>query len=141
MDVIIYTDGGARGNPGPAASGTYIIDNNNKVLAKIGKYLGETTNNVAEYTAIVEGLLWVKDNKGKMDIKKIIFFMDSQLVCSQLTGVYKIKNEKLREINFKIKILEQEIKLPIFYNHIPREQNKNADFIVNLTLDNILINS
>jgi ribonuclease HI len=136
--IIIFTDGGARGNPGPAALGVFITNQQNEVLAKIGKYLGETTNNVAEYSAIIEGLSWAIANKQKQEIQKIDFYMDSLLAYSQLTGVYKIKNEKIRELVFEIKQKEAEINIPIYYHHIPREENKQADAMVNVALDNKL---
>jgi len=138
MEINIYTDGGSRGNPGPAALGVYIEDSTKGPLAKIGKKLGVTTNNIAEYSAILEGLEWALVNKEKSKITKITFYMDSLLAYSQISGLFKIKNEKLREMIFKIHILEAQIGLPIFYNHIPREKNKMADFMVNQALDNKL---
>lgn len=134
-EVFVFTDGGARGNPGPAALGVY-IEKNGKTLAKIGKSLGETTNNVAEYSAILEGLSWLLEHKEKFSIEKASFFMDSQLAYSQIVGLYKVKNQKLRELIFKIRQLEAQLKISIFYHHIPREKNKIADFIVNQVLDN-----
>jgi len=136
--IAIYTDGGSRGNPGPAALGVYIEDENKKELARIGKTLGVATNNFAEYSAIVEGLSWAIENKNKFNIEKISFFMDSQLAYSQLVGLYKVKNEKIRELIFLIRQKEAELKIPVWYNHIPREQNKKADFMVNFALDNEL---
>lgn len=136
--IAIFTDGGARGNPGPAALGVFIEDENHKELARIGKRLGETTNNVAEYSAILEGFNWALANKEKMDIESINFYMDSQLACSQLTGVFKVKNPKIREFVFEIRKIEAEFNIPIFYTHIPREKNSKADFMVNLALDNRL---
>jgi ribonuclease HI len=135
-EIIIFTDGGARGNPGPAALGVFITNKEHKVLAKIGKYLGETTNNIAEYSAIVEALKWVIKNKTGEQIEKIYFYMDSLLAYSQLVGVYKIKNETIREMVFEIKKMEAELAIPIYYNHIPREKNKQADAMVNFALDN-----
>jgi ribonuclease HI len=137
-DIIIFTDGGARGNPGPAALGVFITNKNNETLARIGKYLGETTNNIAEYSAILEGLIWSIKNKQSKKIEKISFYMDSQLAYSQLSGLYKIKNEKIREIVFEIRKKEAELSIPIFYNHIKREKNTQADLLVNLALDNKL---
>lgn len=135
-EIIIFTDGGARGNPGPAALGVFITNKENKVLAKMGKYLGETTNNIAEYSAIVEALKWSIENKKKEQIGKIFFNMDSLLAYSQLVGLYKIKNEKIREMVFEIKKMEVELAIPIYYKHIPREKNKQADAMVNFALDN-----
>ena len=140
-EIIIYTDGGSRGNPGPAALGVFIKTSDGKVLAKIGIYIGETTNNVAEYSAIIEGINWAVKNKEIFKIEKISFFMDSQLACSQLRGLYKIKNDRIREFVFEIRKKEMELSIPIFYNHIPREKNKEADFMVNLALDNHLNNA
>jgi len=135
--LYIYTDGGSRGNPGEAALGVYILDSQEQAVSKIGKRLGVATNNVAEYSAIVEGLSWVLQNKKRMPVlSKINLFMDSQLAVSQINGLYKIKNARLRDFIFEIKSKEKEIGLPISYSYIPREKNKNADMLVNLALDN-----
>ena len=136
--ISIFTDGGARGNPGPAALGVFIEDENNVELARIGKTIGEATNNVAEYKAIVEGLDWALENKLKQNIESINFYMDSQLACSQLTGLFKVKNPRIREFVFEIRQKEAELKVPIFYTHIPREKNFRADYMVNQALDNML---
>jgi ribonuclease HI len=137
-DITIFTDGGARGNPGPGALGVFIENEKHETLARIGKYLGETTNNVAEYSAILEALTWSLKNKRSLGIEKIFFHMDSQLAYSQLTGLYKIKNDKIREIVFEIRKKEAELSIPIIYNHIKREENTKADLLVNLALDNKL---
>jgi len=136
--ILIYTDGGSRGNPGPAALGVYIEDDKGKELVRIGKKIGEATNNVAEYSAILEGFNWLVENKRKQKIESVYFYMDSQLACLQLTGIYKVKNSKIREFVFQIRQREAELKIPIFYEHIPREKNIKADYMVNLALDNIL---
>ena len=136
--ISIYTDGGARGNPGPAALGVYVEDEDGKELMKIGKKLGDQTNNFAEYSAIEEGLLWAINNKADLNITEINVYMDSQLAYSQLTGLYKVKNSAIRDFVFRIRQIEQEIGVPILYNHIPREKNKKADLMVNLALDNRL---
>lgn len=135
----IYTDGGSRGNPGEAALGVYIEDNDKNTLVEIGKRLGTATNNIAEYSAILEALVWVVEKKEKLiNLNKINMFMDSQLASSQLNGIYKIKNSGLREILFKIRQKENEIGMPITYTHIRRELNKKADRMVNLALDNLI---
>lgn len=136
----IYTDGGSRGNPGPAALGVYIENDQGVTLDEIGKVIGINTNNVAEYGAIVEGLSWVLSHKHEMpNLQKIHFYMDSLLASSQLNGLYKIKNPNLRILFFEAKQKETEIDVPISYSHIPREQNKKADRMVNLALDNKMI--
>lgn len=138
-EIKIYTDGGARGNPGPAAIGVYIVDEDNREIMSIGKKIGHATNNIAEYSAILEALGWITENSEKLqEVTKIVFFLDSLLVCSQIKGLYKVKNKELRLMVFKVREKEAEIKKQIFYEHIPREQNKKADSLVNMALDNNL---
>ena len=137
--INIFTDGGSRGNPGESALGTYIESVDGKEIISIGKRLGITTNNVAEYSAIREGLSWVYEHLAEFEgLVKINFYMDSNLAVNQLNGLYKIKNPGLREIFFEIKGLENQIKIPIYYTHIPREKNKKADRLVNLALDYLI---
>lgn len=136
--ISIYTDGGSRGNPGPAALGVYIEDGNHSELAKIGKKIGETTNNVAEYSAITEGFSWLLANKDKIKIEEAHFYMDSLLAYSQITGLYKVKNDRIRDFIFKIRQKEAQLGIPVYYNHVPREKNKKADLMVNLALDNAI---
>lgn len=139
ISLNIFTDGGSRGNPGLAALGVYVENQNNEKLAAIGKTLGVATNNVAEYSAIVEGLNWILFNKKNMTkLSRINFYMDSQLAVRQLNGIYKIKSPHLRELLFSAKQKEAEIGLPIHYSHVPRDQNKKADTLVNMALDNTL---
>ncbi len=137
-EIHINTDGGARGNPGPAALGVYIADNSGKKLAGIGKRIGNTTNNVAEYLAVIEALNWVIANKQGLKISKIIFNLDSQLVYSQIIGVYKVKTEHIRELIYTVKEKISKVEVPIEWHHVPRESNKKADELVNLALDNLI---
>ncbi len=137
--VYIYTDGGSRGNPGPSALGVHIEDESGKTLAGIGKRLGITTNNIAEYSAILEAFDWLLSNVVNLGPgAEIYFFMDSQLAYSQLIGLYRVKNLKLREILLQIKAKEKELGLKVNYAHVPRENNKKADRLVNLALDNVI---
>ena len=134
--INVFTDGGSRGNPGESAYGFYIETTENVEIISVGKRLGITTNNVAEYTGILESLKWVFENLTKEnEIDKINYFMDSNLAVNQLNGIYKIKNAKLREILFEIKSYENQIKSPIIYKHVRREYNKTADKLVNDALD------
>lgn len=133
--ISIFTDGGSRGNPGPAAIGVY-IERNGKPIKEIGKRIGDATNNFAEYSAILEALSWLLENKEKLGDIKINFFMDSELAFSQLTGVYKIKNEIIKKLISEIRNKETAINLPISYAHVEREKNKEADRLVNFALDN-----
>ncbi len=136
--IDIHTDGGSRGNPGQAAIGVF-IEGDGEIVAKIGKRIGEVTNNVAEYSAVLEAFDFLLKNKNFLQgIQSINFFMDSQLIYSQITGLYKIKNANLRELLFKVREKESQIKIPISYNYINREKNKMADKLVNLALDNML---
>lgn len=134
--ISVFTDGGARGNPGPSAIGVYIVDQNQKILASFGRAIGIATNNIAEYQAVEAALSWIAENKEILGgYSSINFFVDSQLVYSQLTGLFKIKNAKLRELIFQIRQIETQILLPIHYHHIPREKNQEADRLVNEALD------
>lgn len=139
MVINIFTDGGSRGNPGPSAIGVFIADEKGRKLFEIGKRIGVATNNFAEYSAIIEGYIILMKNKNKLpNLSKINFLMDSQLAASQLNGLYKVKNSKIREQIFKIREMEAAFNIPITYSHVRREENKKADFLVNLALDNKL---
>ncbi len=132
--IKIFTDGGARGNPGPAAIGVFICDEKEKKLAAIGKTIGIATNNVAEYKAVIEALMWLVKNPPNQK-EAVHFFLDSELVCRQVNGLYKVKNSVLRELLFQIRVLEEKIHFSITYSHIRREHNKKADLLVNQALD------
>ncbi len=133
-NLYIFTDGGARGNPGPAAVGFIIKDEQGKVLTQQAKFIGKTTNNVAEYTAVIEALKWLGQNFPIFQFSNCQFFLDSKLVVNQLNGLFKIKNKNLRNLIVEVRKLEQEIGGNVFYNFIPREKNRKADFLVNFTL-------
>lgn len=133
--IQIFTDGGSRGNPGPAALGVHITKDGTPLIS-FGKTLGIATNNIAEYSAAAAALSWVLGHKALLKKgEEIFFYADSQLFISQITGIYRIKNPALRELLFTINRLQVEIGHPIHYRHIPREQNKLADRQVNLALD------
>ena len=128
--MIIYTDGGSRGNPGPAAAG-FVIENKG-----YGEYLGKTTNNIAEYTAIVLALRKVRAILGKTKAKQteVEMRMDSELAVRQLTGKYRIKNEGIQPLFFEIWNLKFDFK-KVDFVHVRREENKDADAMVNKVLD------
>lgn len=128
--LIIYTDGGARGNPGPAASAFVIYNENKELVEKDGKYLGKTTNNQAEYQAIILAINRAKD----LGAKEIDFFLDSELAVKQLNREYKVRDPDLAPLFLKIWNLSLSFK-KITYKHIPRERNKEADAVVNELLD------
>lgn len=130
MIFALYTDGGARGNPGPAAWG-FVIYQDNKLVAQGSGYLGHTTNNVAEFTACIEGLKYISDTWG---IRHTInCFADSQLLIEQLNGRYKVKAPHLKPLIAEI----HQLSCPhiVSYQHIRREKNKEADKLVNESLD------
>lgn len=132
----VFTDGGARGNPGHSAIGVYITNGNLKKIAGFGKTIGIATNNVAEYKAVIEALTWIIENKKDFaKDTKIYFFLDSKLVCSQIIGIFKVKNADLRNLLLDVRDREAQINFPIFYKYIPREQNTKADALVNAALD------
>ncbi|MDO8487163.1 MAG: ribonuclease HI family protein [Candidatus Curtissbacteria bacterium] len=128
--ITIFTDGGSRGNPGQAAYG-FVVKTGGKNVKEAGGILGVATNNFAEYTAVIRALEYAKEKFAGRDIK---FYMDSNLVASQLSGLFKIKNAVIRELVFKVRQLESSFG-QITYTHVPREKNKEADAQVNLALD------
>lgn len=136
--IKVFTDGGARGNPGPSAIGVYVTDEKDTKIAGFGKAIGVATNNVAEYIAVVEALDWIIENKNDFSkTAKIHFFLDSKLVCSQIIGIFKVKNANLRNLLFDVRTREAQINFPIYYKHIPREENTQADKFVNEALDKL----
>ncbi len=136
--ITIFTDGGARGNPGPATIGIVInsrFTENGIEKAETtnqGKFLGSTTNNVAEYSALIEALELIKMESDA----EIVCNLDSELVVKQLNGQYRVKDENLKQLWQKVKLLQAKFK-NISFKHIPRAQNKLADKIVNEVLDSI----
>lgn len=131
--VKLFGDGGSRGNPGPSASGYVVLDMEDNVLVDKGVYLGVTTNNQAEYTALKLGL----EECQKMGVKEVQVYMDSLLVVNQMKGIFKIKNRDLFPIHENIKELAKKFE-KITYSHVPREFNKLADAAVNRALDDHL---
>lgn len=132
--LTIFTDGGARGNPGPAAIGAVIYDADNNELGTLSEYLGEATNNVAEYTAIVRVLQHVATLVDDTKAYQITLKLDSQLCERQLKGEYKVKDQTLKEYYEQVKALEPEF-ASVEYIHVRREENKVADGLVNAALD------
>ena len=130
MKLIIFTDGGARGNPGPAATGIVIKDESGKTIDSFGEYLGEQTNNFAEYSALIAGLKKAKE-LGASDIESIL---DSELVVKQMQREYKVKEPTLQKKFIEAYNASMQFK-KITFRHTARENNKEADAIVNKILD------
>ncbi|MFA6553747.1 MAG: ribonuclease HI family protein [Patescibacteria group bacterium] len=125
----IYTDGGARGNPGPAGIGV-VMYRDKKLIGTYKKYIGETTNNQAEYQAVILGLEQAKN----LQAETLDFFLDSELVVCQLNREYKVKDKGLGVLFVKAWNLMQGFK-KVTFRHIPREKNQEADALVNQALD------
>ncbi len=129
-ELTVYTDGGSRGNPGPAAAGFIINDAEGRRLAAKAFYLGETTNNVAEYTALIRALEAVR----QVGAESLTVLCDSELVVKQLNGQYKVKSEQIRPLYEQAKGLTAHF--PVCHvRHVRREKNKEADELVNRALD------
>ena len=134
--IVIFTDGGSRGNPGPAAIGYVIKDRGGHTIKSHGETIGDTTNNEAEYRAVIAALQKVKALLGGKKIKEteVRAHLDSELVARQLNHEYKIEEEKL--FPFFIKIWNLQIDFgKLIFQHVPREQNREADKLVNEALD------
>lgn|SRR3989344_2888256 len=131
--ITVFCDGGSRGNPGKSAFG-FVVKNNGQIIKEEAGYIGIATNNFAEYTALIRALEWLSYHKKGEQLQ---INMDSQLVVSQLNGLYKVKNATIRELLFKVKELEGSF-AKVIYRHIPREENAHADKLLNETLDKIV---
>lgn len=127
----LYTDGGARGNPGPAGIGVVIFDEQENLVAEISKYVGETTNNQAEYKALIAGL----DKAKELGASELDVFLDSKLVVKQLNREYRVKDKDLAPLFVQVYNISLGFK-KIIFKHIFREKNSQADKLVNKALDN-----
>lgn len=134
--LLIFTDGGARGNPGPAAGGVVIKNDKDEVVLKTSKYFGETTNNQAEYKALILALQKAKGifKAQKIKNRKVECYLDSELVVKQLNHEYKIKDEGMQKLFITVWNLTLDFD-SVKFIHIPREENKLADEMVNRELD------
>lgn len=130
MKLNIFTDGGARGNPGPAASGIVVQNEQGEVLSVFGEYLGEQTNNFAEYSALIAGLKKAKS----LGATEVDCYLDSELVVKQMRQEYKVREPGLQKL-FVHAFNEATKFKRVHYIHIPREINKAADEQVNKILD------
>lgn len=128
--IKIFTDGGARGNPGPAAIGIVIKDDKDKIIKEYAEYIGETTNNQAEYKALLKGLELAKEFKAQ----EIICYLDSELVTKQMKQEYRVRDKDLQPLFIKVWNAAIGFK-KIGYQHISRSLNKEADQLLNIELD------
>ena len=140
MILKVFTDGGSKGNPGPSSIGGVGYIDGEKIF-DFKKSIGIATNNDAEYQALIEALekirstnIEIRNNSQNLNfknVKQIQFFSDSRLMVNQVKGLFKVKNGKIKEYILIIRGLEQEINLPITYQYVPREENVEADKLVN----------
>ena len=128
--LTIYTDGGARGNPGPAGIGAVILDGAGKVIAEISESIGQATNNQAEYKALIAGLIKAKE----LGADELEVFLDSELVVKQLNRQYRVKDKGLAPLFAQAYNISLGFK-KIVFKHVRREKNKLADRLVNRALD------
>jgi len=133
-ELSIYCDGGSRGNPGPSAGG-FVVLNKGKVIHEDYMYLGIGTNNFAEYSSVVNALKWLIEENKKKEIKKVKIHLDSLLVVNQLMGKYKIKSKNLIPLAGFCKKIQKLFTGEISYVYVPRSDNKYADNLVNIALD------
>lgn len=138
MKLKIHSDGGSLSNPGQAAS-AYLIYNaeTGALLASHGFAIGIASNNVAEYKGLIAGLTAVRDGIQQgtyKDIESVAVFADSELMIKQINGLYKVKHADMRDLYMEIKMLENEINLPISYTHVLRDKNAEADALVKKAL-------
>ena len=128
--VLLYTDGGARGNPGPAGAGVVILDEKRKKLKEIYKFLGDATNNVAEYNALIIGL----EEASAAGAEDVVLHLDSELVAKQLSGEYKVKDANMKGLFAKTLSLLKGFK-SFEIKRIDRSRNKEADRLVNKAIN------
>src|SRR3989339_441995 len=127
---VIHTDGGARGNPGPAGIGVLIEDEDGNTVSEHSRYLGEATNNQAEYQAVIDALEQAKE-RGAEELE---FRLDSELVVRQLNGDYRVKDQELGKLFLRVWTLRTSFR-KVTFAHVRREQNKQADRLANEAMD------
>ncbi len=132
MDAVLHTDGGARGNPGPAGIGVVLADPSGGVIAELAEGIGETTNNVAEYRALIAGFELALE-RGVTDLE---VFLDSELVVAQMQGRWKIKNDRLRTLAVRARSLMRRFD-SVTLAHVRRSENARADGLANEAMDEI----
>ncbi len=130
--VVVHTDGASRGNPGPAAIGVVIAEPSGRVLLEFGEALAPTTNNVAEYTAVIRAL----ERALELGARRVQVMMDSQLVVRQLNGSYRVKHPEMLPLYRRVLELIQRFD-EVTFTHVPREQNAEADRLANAALDRV----
>lgn len=129
MKAVLYTDGGARGNPGPAGTGA-VLETESGSRRELSSFLGKATNNQAEYRALLSGLALAK----RQGVTELECYLDSELLVKQMKGEYKVKDSDLQLLYREAQHFSKQFEV-ITFTHIPREKNKEADRLVNEVLD------
>ena len=132
MNLVIHCDGGSRGNPGPAGIGVVIADDAGELIDEIGERIGDATNNVAEYRAVIRGL----ERAVELEAEFVSLVGDSELVAKQITGEYKVKHQDMKPLHAEVRALLGEVG-GWEISTVPRAQNSHADRLVNEALDGI----
>jgi len=130
MTLYCYIDGSCMGNPGDAGFGIVVKDKNDDILEIYGDYIGDATNNIAEYQALISCLELVK----KYNMDRLIIYSDSQLVVNQIKGLYKVKKEHLKKLFDKVQNIMYDASYKIKIIHVPREKNKEADKLAKMAI-------
>lgn len=130
--LVIYSDGACRGNPGPAGIGIVICDESGKIIRQYEEFIGNATNNIAEYQALIKAL----ELASIFSVSEVECFSDSELMVKQLNGAYSVKNKKLGELFLQVRGKEERFK-KVTYSHVPREGDfiKRADKLANIAID------
>lgn len=137
MSVLyVFSDGGARGNPGPAGAGIVVLSGDKHVVATLSKPLGTMTNNQAEYWGVVFALEKLQELlDGGLITERVEYSLDSQLIVEQLAGNYKVKNAGLKPLYDRVKSLLSTLPVPVRFQHVPRRLNSHADQLANEAMD------
>jgi ribonuclease HI len=135
MQLEVFTDGGSRGNPGDAGIGGVIYGANKSLLFEFSAYIGETTNNVAEYKALLHALEWLSTYEEAETLDSVVCYLDSKLVVEQMNQNWKIKDSKMKELAQKCWSIVNSLRCEPSFVHVRREKNKEADALVNQALD------
>jgi ribonuclease H / adenosylcobalamin/alpha-ribazole phosphatase len=137
MQFTLYADGGSRGNPGPAGSGAVVFDSGGKRVVEVADYIGITTNNVAEYEALLRGLtaLAAQYPEGYFEHNEVLVRMDSKLVIEQLKGAYKVRHPNLIPRFMQVRNVLARSFPHVTFEHVRREFNKDADALANKAMD------
>jgi ribonuclease HI len=135
MDYTLYTDGGSRGNPGPAGAGAIAYDALGKVVAEVSEFLGERTNNYAEYEAVILGLEALAKEVHDAKNKEVLVRLDSELVAKQMKGEYRVKHPEIGKQFLRLQNTITRNFKHVSFEHIPREKNEEADGLANDAMD------